>query len=302
MVPPSQNAYCLLQCQYGTYLGGIFLLQQHYTQLLNTTQEQRAEFVKMNNVIFEEMLTHLGNESAVLRDQQNYRLFIQLLSENAIPENILHVYVKQLASYEGLLYEIDQPEGASVFQRSYSALFLAAIVNADRQLQVLTEQELEHIAEMAISLFKKEQDLRSFVSETAGWAHSIANTADLLTAIIQHPKYPVRLTAQILQAIRSNFWKGYVFTDDEEERFCTIIESILNKDIDEELLIEWFEQLFEQLQMVAYERGYDALWFKARTNLLNLSKTLYFFLKFSNRHDKLRGIMSIFIQRWLKLN
>lgn len=294
--------YCLLQCQYGMELGGIFLLELNYNHVLDLTPELRAEFVQSNEAIFEQMLHAVGDKSAIIRDQQNYRLFIQLLSENAIPEQILHDYVAYLASVEGMLLGVGEKEGNAVFQRSFAALFLAAIVNADRQLRILSQQELDQIAETAIALFKNEQDLRSYVNEVSGWAHAIPNAADLLCAVIQHPNYPIRMTAQILQAIRTNLWKDYVYTDDEEERFCNIVESILKKGIDEALVIEWFEQLYEQLEMVAYERGYQAIWYKARTNLLNVSKTLYFYLKFSNRNDKLRGIVSMFIQRWLKMN
>ena len=278
------------------------MLEVNYNQVLDLTPELRAEFVQSNEAIFHQLLQNVGNELAIIRDQQNYRLFIQLLTENAIPHHVLHQFVEYLASDKGMLFHIGEKKGISIFQRSFSALFLSAIVNADRQLQLLSQQEVDQIAEAAIALFKNEQDLRSYVNEVSGWAHAIPNAADLLCAIIQHPNYPIRMTAQILQAIRANLWKGYVYTDDEEERFCTIIQSILNKGIDEALLIEWFEQLYEQLEMVAYESGYQALWFKARTNLLNVSKTLYFFLKFSNRHDQLRGIVSMFIQRWLKMN
>jgi hypothetical protein len=266
------------------------------------TPMERAQYVLENETIFEKIYSMIGDDNAQLRDQQNYRLFLQLLSENAIPDNVVHEYVQRLTSSEGMLYEIGEVGNTSVFQRSYSALTLAAIVNADRQLLLLTAEELEQILTSALSLFSKEQDLRSYVNEYCGWAHSIAHTADLLCAIIQHPHYPVKYTAHILQGIRQNLWKGYVFQDDEEERFCNIVESLLGKDIGEDLLIEWFEQLYDYLEMVAFERGYDANWFKARTNLLAISKTMYFYLKFTNRSDKLRGIISIFIQRWLKLN
>lgn len=278
------------------------MYQQDYDQLLSLTPIERAQYVLNNEEIFEQLLAEVGNDNAQLRDQQNYRLFLQLLSENVIPEKIIHHYVQRLTSSEGLLYEIGAVGDTSVFQRSFSALFLTAIVHADRQLQFLNEIEIEQITKSALTLFTKEKDLRSYVNELSGWAHSIAHTTDLLCAIIQHTHYPIQYTAHILQGIRQNLWKGYVFQDDEEERFCNIVEALLGKEIDEDLLIEWIEQLYDYLEMVAFERGYDANWFKARTNLLATSKTLYFYLKFSNRSEKLRGIVSIFIQRWLKLN
>lgn len=283
-------------------IGGIFLFVEDYVQLLEMSVEGRKQYLEENQQVVQQLLENVGHESAELRDQLNYRLFLQLLTENALTEGNIHEMVERLSSIKGLVFNLGEKDSTSVFQRSFSALFLTAIVNADRQLCYLTDEELDVLAQNATALLAKEQDLRSFVSTEQGWAHSVANTSELLCAIIQHPKFPIRYTAQILQAIRTNFWKGYVFIDDEEERFCNIIEALLAKGIDEALFIEWIEQAFDRLEMVAFERGYDAVWFKARTNQLNVAKTLYFYLKFANRSDKLRGIISIFIQQWIKLN
>ncbi|MEK4385858.1 DUF2785 domain-containing protein [Solibacillus sp. FSL W7-1464] len=275
---------------------------EDYEKIFEMTTEERKQSIQEHPSILIDLLETIGHEEAAIRDQLNYRLFILLLSENALGETVITDFVGKLSSTEGLLYKISENGTSSVFQRSYAALYLAAIVNADRQLNILTSEQLEQLAQNAVALLAKEQDLRSFVDAKSGWAHCVTNTTELINAIIAHPLYPIRFTAQILQAIRANIWKGYVFTDDEEERFCNIIQALLAKNIDEELFIEWFEQLFDQLEMVAYERGYDGLWFKARTNQLNVAKTLYFYLKFADRNEKLRSIVSTFIQRWLKLN
>lgn len=286
----------------GIWLGGVFLVVEDYEKIFEMTTEERKQSIQEHPSILIDLLETIGHEEAAIRDQLNYRLFILLLSENALGETVITDFVGKLSSTEGLLYKISENGTSSVFQRSYAALYLAAIVNADRQLNILTSEQLEQLAQNAVALLAKEQDLRSFVDAKSGWAHCVTNTTELINAIIAHPLYPIRFTAQILQAIRANIWKGYVFTDDEEERFCNIIQALLAKNIDEELFIEWFEQLFDQLEMVAYERGYDGLWFKARTNQLNVAKTLYFYLKFADRNEKLRSIVSTFIQRWLKLN
>lgn len=278
------------------------MLVENYQTLLDMSMDDRKRHIEQNPAIFNEILEVIGIEEAVIRDQLNYRLFVQLLSENNIGPAIISQYVNHLSSTDGLLYKIGEKGTSSVFQRSYSALFLTAIVHADRQLQYLSIEQLELLTQHAVDLLMKEQDLRSYIDAHAGWAHSIAHACDLLGALIEHPKYPIRYTAHILQAIRTNFWKGYVFVDDEEERFCNVIQALLIKNIDEALFIEWFEQLYDRLQMVAFEQGYDAQWFKARTNQLNVTKTMYFYLKFANRNEKLRGVVSIFIQQWLKLN
>ncbi|MEG0384490.1 MAG: DUF2785 domain-containing protein [Solibacillus sp.] len=273
-----------------------------YSTLLEALPEQRAQFVKEQEAIFDTILINVGHMESAIRDQQNYQLFIQLLSENTIPGPILHHYVDYLSADKGLLFEMTTADPSAVIQRSYSALFLTAIVHADRQLGILTAEEVEQLTTAAITLFSKEQDFRSYIDETTGWAHSIAHTADLICAIIQHPHFSIRFTSHILQAIRTNLWKGYVFQDDEEERFTKIVMALMAKGIEDALFNEWTTQLFDRLEMVAYERGYDATWFKARTNLLNMMKTLYFYLKFSKQSDKLRETVSNFIQQWLRLS
>lgn len=272
-----------------------------YTNLLEALPEERAHFVREQEKLFESILMNVGHLDAAVREQQNYQLFIQLLTENNMPEDNLHQFVSYLGGDKGLLFEIATIETTAAIQRASSALFLSAIVHADRQLGILTKEEVEQLGTAAIALFSKEQNFQSYIDEKTGWAHSIAHSADLICAIIQHPHFNIRFTAPILQAIRTNLWKGHVFQDDEEERFANIVEALIGQGIEEALLIEWVEQLFDRLEMVAYERGYNATWFKARTNQLNLMKTLYFYLKFSNHSDKLRGTVSIFIQRWIKL-
>ena len=278
------------------------MVVEDYDKFFEMTTEERKQSIQEHPSMLDDLLETIGHEEAAIRDQLNYRLFILLLSENALDKTVIADFVSKLSSADGLLFNIGENGTTTVFQRSYAALYLAAIVNADRQLALLTSDQLELLAQNAVALLTKEQDLRSYVDSNSGWAHSVANTTELISAIIAHPLYPIRFTAQILQAIRANIWKGYVFVDDEEERFCNIIQALLVKNIDEELFIEWVEQLFDQLEMVAFERGYDAIWFKARTNQLNLAKTLYFYLKFANRNEKLRSIVSTFIQRWIKLN
>ena len=278
------------------------MLVEDYEELFGMSVDERKQSIQLNPTIVEDLLEGVGKEDAAIRDQLNYRLFIQLLSENTLSEKMINQFVERLSADQGLLANIGESGTSTVFQRSYSALYLAAIVNADRQLSYLNKEQLEQITQNAIDLLTKEQDLRSYVNLQSGWAHSVANACELLCAIIEHPEYSIRFTFQILQAIRANLWKDYVFIDDEEERFSNVINALVVKGIGEDLFIEWFEQLYDQLEAVAYEQGYNALWFKARTNQLNLSKTLYFYLKFANRNEKLRSIVSIFIQRWLKLD
>ncbi|MFF5994965.1 DUF2785 domain-containing protein [Lysinibacillus sp. KU-BSD001] len=277
-------------------------MRETLQMVLAQSLEERQAYINEHPTVLQDMLAHIGDPNGELRDQLNYRLFMELLSANQIPHAQLEHIAVTLVQEAGLLYGLDEVNTDAVYTRSFAALWLTAILHADRQLRILPSDTIQAITMSAVKLFQRERDLRSFVSETHGWAHSVAHVSDLAVALIQHPDFSMHNAPQLLQGIKAAFWKGYVFTDDEEERFTKIVEAIIAKGFEEDVLVEWVEQVFDRLEMSAYERGYTQEWFKARTNILHFMKNLYFTLKFSNRYDKLRGVISIFIQRWMKLS
>ncbi len=63
-------------------LGGIFLLQQ-LQQVLAMNEEERQLYMQAHEEqLLTNMIKHIGDPSSTLRDQTNYRLFIELLSAN----------------------------------------------------------------------------------------------------------------------------------------------------------------------------------------------------------------------------
>lgn len=274
----------------------------HYEQVLSLPYEERGQYIQQHPDFLEEMLRNIGHPSGEIRDVYNYRLFVELLSADQIPHDILKNFASSLCSDSYLLAGIGEADSDSVFTRSFSALWLTAILHADRQLELLDEKLVADVTKAALTLLARERDLRSFVDEEKGWAHVIAHGSDLLAAIIQHRYFDIKNSPYILQEVKEAFWKGRVYTDDEEERFVKIIEGLIQKGFEEDILVEWVEQVFDKLEMYSYELGYTQEWFRARTNILHFMQTLYFTLKFSNRYEKLRSITSIFIQRWMKLS
>ena len=282
-------------------LGGIFLILQ-YQQVLALPYEERGLYIQQHPDFLEGMLNHIGHRNGELRDQYNYRLFVELLSADQIPHDVLQRFAERITGEDFLLKGLGESEGDAVFTRSFAALWLTAILHADRQLELLGEEAVADMTAGALKIMTRERDLRSFVDEESGWAHAIAHVSDLLTALIQHRHFDMHHAPYMLQALKESFWKGRVYTDDEEERFVKVIEALIGKGVQEEILVEWVEQVFDKLEMYAFELGYTQEWFRARTNILHFMNTLYFTLKFSNRYEKLRAVTSIFIQRWMKLS
>lgn len=144
------------------------MVVEDYEKFFEMTTEERKQSIQEHPSILNDLLGTIGHEEAAIRDRLNYRLFIMLLSENALGETIITEFVSKLSSTDGLLFNIGENGTSSVFQRSYAALYLAAIVNADRQLNILTSEQLELLAQNAVALLSKEQDLRSFVDTKSG--------------------------------------------------------------------------------------------------------------------------------------
>jgi hypothetical protein len=282
-------------------LGGIFLMI-NYQQVLALPHEERGAYIKQHPHFFDEMLQYIGHPNGEIRDLYNYRLFVELLSADQIPHEVLKNFADALSGQDYLLNGIGEAESDLVFTRSFSALWLTAILHADRQLELLDEESVEHITRGALQFIAHERDLRSFVNDEKGWAHAIAHASDLFAAVIQHRYFNMKFAPSILQEVKESFWKGRVYTDDEEERFVKIVEGLIQKGFEEDILVEWVEQVFDKLEMYSYELGYTQEWFRARTNILHFIQTLYFTLKFSHRYEKLRSVASIFIQRWMKLS
>ena len=268
--------------------------------VLQMNQMEREHYMSSQGQhLLEQMVEWIGIPDDEFRDKLNYRLFIELLSTQLITRQQMNDMIEKLASNDYLYSSIGEKDTDSVFLRSYSALWLSNLINVDAQLHFLSEQQATTIFRECTSYLSKEQDTRGFLEEK-GWALAITNGADLLTSIVSHPSYELNLTPKILEGIKDSLWKGTVYTADEEEKFTAIIEKLINKDVPEALLIEWIEQVFDKLEFYLITNGYTPQYFSARTNTLHFMKNLYFILKFTHKMDELKGVVSIFIGKWLK--
>ncbi len=270
-------------------------------EILNMNFNERASYMENNgDELLQNMLLHIGDPNDELRDKLNYRIFIELLSEQLLTREQMKLVALTLHSKDYLYSSIGERHTDSVFTRSFSALWLSALLHADRQLHFLSNEEATLIIEASTPYLMNEKDVRGFIGEDKGWAHAIAYGADLASAIVSHPTFEVRFAPTLLQGIKDSFWKGTVFVDDEEERLVTILEKLILLDFPEEVMVEWVEQVFDKLQFYLMEVGYTPQYFTARTNTLHFMKTLYFTLKFSNKMPQLNGVVSLFIAKWMK--
>ena len=200
---------------------------QQLQQVLAMNEEERQVYMQAHEEqLLTNMVKHIGDSSSTLRDQTNYRLFVELLSANYWTVERLRPLTMQLINEEHLFLHIQDREATeAVFTRSFSALWLTALLHADAQLRFLQADDLTLIFQQVARYFLREHDVRGYINDEQGWAHSMAHVADLCVACIRHPQFEVRYAPMILQGVKDAFWKGSVYIDDEEERFVKVIEA-----------------------------------------------------------------------------
>ncbi|MBQ0139816.1 MAG: DUF2785 domain-containing protein [Kurthia sp.] len=270
--------------------------KQQATDLLNGgVIAQKSFFEKNQDDFLQEMVKHIGAEDGQVRDELNFRLLIDLLQYEVLTAPQKEVLLQGILQNKLLLHKLGECDTPSVFTRALSAEWLRLLVTEDQIQSDLGEQILQD----ALLLLDREVDLRA--QTATGFAYSVGNSALLINILLRSRTDVKRYAPSVLTAIQSNFWKTHVFTDDEEERLISLIEVLLVNDVDEAIIIEWIEQVFDRVENTIESEGYSTRFLKARTEILHFMKSLYFVLKFKNDYKKIQSILSIFIQKWNRL-
>lgn len=276
-------------------------LKEVIRDVLQLSQEERAHYMEQHGeLLLEQMLEHIGNPDLALRDQAIYSLFMELLVSHQLSKETMESLVMKLATDDYLFYGIGSHMDDSVFTRSFTALWLAGLLRIDMMQSYLSDEAKEQLYEKAVQFLAREKDVRGYV-DGKGWANAIAHTSDLLALMVRHDYFEVKYGVPILQGIQSVFWKGQVLVDDEEERLVEVVSALIEVGFPEEVMSEWVEQVFEQLQRYLMQRGYTREYFTARTMTLHFMKTLYFALKYKQKYPQLLSTVAHFIAKNFKV-
>lgn len=270
--------------------------KQQALELLNGgITAQRLFFNQPQESFLKEMIAHIGDENGEVRDDLNYRLLIDVLQYKVLSEEQQQFILQAVLADNLLHFKLGETNTPSVFTRALSAEWVRLLLSEEQMRGDVGEAVLKS----ALLLLDRELDLRAYTA--SGFAYSVGNSALLVNIILREREDILRYAPSVLTAIQSNFWKEHVFTDDEEERFISLIELLLTRNLDEAILIEWVEQIFDRLENISQFDGYSPKFLKARTEILNFMKSLYFVLKFKNKYNKIQSVLSIFIQKWNRI-
>ncbi len=180
-------------------------------------KENNYEFPVGHSVshLTDELFSNIGSTDSELRDTIGLEVFYNWLKQGIYSVDDIRGFIARLCF--NLQIGIGETGSDSVFLRSFSALWLALIVNNDNETPVMEKEDITTILEAALAYFVAENDLRGYVA-TKGWAHAIAHGSDLLDALGNSLHTDANDHINILNCIASKLqdsthWK-YLYNED----------------------------------------------------------------------------------------
>jgi hypothetical protein len=219
------------------------------------------------------MLKYIGDSDPELRDDLIYSTFANWIEgECYFTDEELKSLLNTLLSNDFIFYKIGSKVDDSVLRRSFSVLLINPILCRHLDKEFLDEEMILKTKDYLIKYFIQEKDLRGYDKEK-GWVHAIAHTADGLCVLAECKEITENICEEIMTAIENKMLEGEeVFSFQEDERIVTIIYCIIsNKLLSKQYICDWIEGLSKVTEIK------DTMTrFKARVNIKNLIRSLYF--------------------------
>lgn len=162
--------------------------------------------MKISDAELDTLLQHIVSPNTQIRDKGIFNLFNRLLRKHLLtPDQV--IWVKdRLISDDYLFAHILEPENDAIFLRSFSVMFLAGILYANRtHYHLLTEAELIAIELKLMAYAVIELDSRGYVADK-GWAHALTHIINVWAELNETPELQradkMLLLAVVMQAYR----------------------------------------------------------------------------------------------------
>jgi hypothetical protein len=237
--------------------------------------------IKENNFAFpagysvptltEELFTNLASTDPELRDTIGLEAFYHWLKEGIYSEEDVRNLIPRLIA--NLQKGLGETEDDSVFLRSFSALWLAVIVEHDIEKLTLKKEDIGSILEAALAYFTAERDLRGLVPEK-GWGHAIAHTADLFCALAHSVHTDANDHAKILDCIASKLrsTSNWIYLYGEDGRLARVaIIIFIRETLTMDQIKEWLISLSKDWNGAWWDEGRTRAFFNGR----NFSRAIH---------------------------
>lgn len=241
------------------------------------------------------MVENIGSTDPILRDQLIYRAFCKLISEKYLSVDQRNELLSTMLGEQYYLHNIGEQQTDSVFQRSFSALVLALLLEFDSEDLQLHKDLVNDAFTQAIYYMEQELDRRGYV-KGKGWAHAIAHGADVLDAAAKHPDF--NDTQGMLNSLQVPLLSGHPFTDDEEERLAIPVISLISYKHAEEEVLNWLNQLINHTNQLQPEYPLSIHPYRVQHTVKHFLKSLYFFLQFKDESKAVRDQVKEHLKKW----
>ncbi|MFX3673076.1 MAG: DUF2785 domain-containing protein [Paenisporosarcina sp.] len=269
------------------------------TNLIDTLQNIKDRKVNVvSKEVLDEMIANIGSTDPILRDNMIYSAFWTLINNECLKEQQIEYVLSELLNKQLLTLDIEKPMTDSVFTRTFTALFYAAILHVDATKQKIDAELVRKVIEVSHEFMEREQDLRGH-DDVKGWAHAAAHGADLLSSIGKHPLATEEDAKKILQDIARMITIAEGYRDDEEERLARAFVTVTKHHLTEAFIVEWALKLEQYLNEKKSSNKTDLQPYYAQLAYKNFLKSSYFLLERLNEGKNLKDVIQQIIFRMM---
>jgi hypothetical protein len=177
-----------------------------------------------------ELLNYLGSPDPELRDEFTLPILGYWMHRGLYTPDELRAMITQLTG--NLRAGLGEAGSDSAFLRSFSALFLAELVNYDNKHPFLEKPEALDLLNKALVYLSAENDMRGY-EPVKGWVHPTAHTADLLMVLACNRHLDKKELERILNGIAAKLIHSDtgIYLYNEDERLVMAVIAALRRDL-----------------------------------------------------------------------
>lgn len=255
------------------------------------SEEKDSKMEQAVDVVALQLLNCLASQDSSLRDGIAYNLNAKWLRANQItPETQKKMFNVLVAALQN---EVDDKYG--VYQ-SFAALMLSEVVRVDRKAPYLNEEERASAVNTITQYFGNIGDYRGF-SDSTGWHHSVAHSADLMLQLALNPAVSKAQLTQMLSALSTQMvpQKNHFYHYGESKRIAKPVIYIMLRELhDPQEWQEWLESVTTPTPFQDWNSVYDSQRGLAKVhNTRAFLHTLYALIKPSDNETLMRMVPAL---------
>ena len=193
-----------------------------------------------------EIVDLAGETDPALRDECGYEILANwVYGKNLLSADQLEAVRRKLIP--GMTFHIGESDNPTIFQRSFSALYLSILAAQDLRKSFLSDAAFRETLGTALESYKSEKDLRGYTPEQ-GWAHATAHNADLLKFLSRNSKLTTADQRRVVEGIAQRCRTvSSVFVWGEDARIAAALASVIErKDFDPSVFDSWFQAVTDE--------------------------------------------------------